>query len=202
MDFREMAQKYIENRNLKEFRMSEHYEDNKCYVFTVYHPTIEYVGDGPVVINKEDRRFFEYGSQYSVEKSMGDYRRKIMFEKIARQFLPEIDILKTYNMSVVKIIRKWPLIEKIAELGFQYVIPEIVGETIFRIPRAYNSELIRKRLKDLPCIFNNVSGIEICRILYLHSLTRTVELEIFEYAEVKRATNIKNSTEEDLQPVW
>lgn len=197
---KKLAEKYIQDLNIPEMKIKEIENTSDFYCFSYYHPTEIHIGQSLIFINKPDERFFIYSSAKDDPKT--DFLEKIKREKIARVTFPEFDIRKSYTIKVNRVLRKMNLIEKLLTLDFNYVVPEVVGSDIFRIPQSYNQKLFEKRLSKLPCEFNNINGEKVWHILSLNQEKKVVEFTITEFVDINKENRIERATEIDMETVW
>ena len=197
---KKLAEKYIEDLGISGAKLKEIEDTSDYYCFTYFHPTEIYVGQGPIFINKSDKRFFIYGSGNSDPKN--DFIKKIVSEKNARKVFAEFDIQKKYDLKINRILSKMNLIEKLLDINLTYIIPEIVGSDIFRIPKPYTQKILEERLSKLPTEFTNVPAIKVCEIISLNEKNKTVEFKITEHIDTIKVNRVEKATESDLQTNW
>ncbi len=94
-----------------------------------------------VIIDKRTGELFQPGSAYPLEDWIWGF--KLGFRKGRVDF------------TITKVNDHRRTVELIAELGMQYVVPELENGTIWKIPEMYNRKEIKKRISKLPCTFVN-----------------------------------------------
>jgi len=160
------------------------------------------VGQGPVLLSKVDQRLFVYGSAYSIATAMADLWLQLDREKSVRAQFHAFDFRHSYNLTVTRIDKKQQLMESLLRQGMTYILPEVVGEDIFRIPKPYTKLQLENRLKELPTTFHHKTGQWISRFYQENVTWQLCEMELAPYQKTERARNIQRATEEDLKPIW
>lgn len=202
MNYKEKAIKYIDSVGIQGMKLKELEDTKEFYAFTYYHPTEIYAGQGPIFINKLDGDIFTYGSGSGMEFAKQDFLNQIKLQNIIRNKFSDFYIQKTYVMTISRVFGKTVLVDLLLDLNLSYIIPEIVGEDIFRISKKYDRSLLEERLKELPCIFSNIVGPEIGAIMKRNKFNQLLEFQIVEYIETNKETRSERATKEDLKPIW
>jgi len=106
-----------------------------------------------------------------------------------------------YRVFIRKIHDKARLLELLESFKLLYAIPEIETNTIWRVPKQYTKELLRKRLSEPPPIVFGWYG---CAgtVDNLFQLLNHCEISIEEYHEQKKTNDPLNAKPEDLEPDW
>ena len=115
------------------------------------------VGQGYTIINKADNRFFNFGSGYSLDESLKVLDENLQTEAGIRKYKSQFILGTRYDLQINSIKKRQTLIEILQGHQVTYVIPEVVGDSIFRIAKAYDSKKLEKRLLELPVVFHGVS---------------------------------------------
>jgi hypothetical protein len=113
---------------------------------------------------------------------------------------PEFDPEKKYGIQITRINKRWVIVDKLLKFEVSYTVPEIVGDSIFRIPQKYNSKLLEKRLAELPATFCGIKD----RLSLIDELLAAdaCDFILVEHQEKSFAKYTARATEEDLIPVW
>lgn len=141
-------EKYGENgkRNYVLWHPGEIIEDDEIFYIPFLEEKVEnqevWVGAYKgVIIDKTTGEIFQPGSANLLEDWIWGF--KLGFRKGRVDF------------TITKVNDHQKTIELIAELGMQYVVPELENGTIWKIPEMYNRKEIKKRISKLPCTFVN-----------------------------------------------
>ena len=105
-----------------------------------------------------------------------------------------------YNLQINSIKKQQTLIEKLKGHKLTFVIPEVICDSIFRIPKTYDSKGIEKRLKDLPVVFYGVSNS--LRLIDDLLSSDCCDFDLPIHQNKNLAKYITRATEEDLKPIW
>lgn len=160
------------------------------------------VGQGYHFINKNNNRIFSYGSGFSFEEALADIKRSLIIEAGIRKHKSCFELQKRFDIQINQISKKQLLIDLLKKHAITYVIPEIVGDSIFRIPKKYNSKVLEERFQELPAIFKGI-GIDTCLYLTDELInTECCEFDLICHIDTKRAAYVNTATPEDLKPVW
>jgi hypothetical protein len=158
------------------------------------------VGHGYTIINKEDGRFFDFGSRHSLDQSLKILDENLRTEQRIRKHKFQFELGTKYDLQINVIRKHQVLVEKLKEQEVTYIIPEVVSDSIFRIAKRYDSKSLEKRLMDLPVVFHGIAD----------SLTLIDELltsdccdfDLLRHEERTLAKYIGKATDEDLRPIW
>lgn len=160
------------------------------------------VGNGYIFICKHDNRIFETGSRFTFEQSLKDLRNKLKIESAIKRQIPNFQMNLDFDLRILEIHQVELLVDVLDKHGLTYIIPEGVGDSIFRIPKRYNKALLQRRLKDLPVVFHgmNSSG---CLFLIDELLKCNVcRFELLKHQVNTFAKYLDRSTPEDMEPIW
>lgn len=164
------------------------------------NPSTRVAGQGYTILNKEDNRFFGFGSRHSLKEALKILEGNLLTEKRIRRHKPQFELTTRYDLQVNTIKKLQVLIDKLSAFEMRYVIPEVVGDSIFRIPRRYDKRLLKNKLMNLPVTFHDV--VDILRITDELLTSDCCEFELLQHQEKNLAKYADKATEEDLQPIW
>lgn len=99
------------------------------------------IGMAGSLVEKATGRIIHFASAYSTALSLEIYESGYLA-------YDDIDIL------ITKVLDEREAISLIMELGLQYVVPEVDGDIVWRIPKQYKHSQIKQFLRTLPCRFN------------------------------------------------
>jgi hypothetical protein len=158
------------------------------------------VGQGYTFIVKRDNRIVPFGSALSFEQARATLEKWLASEVRIKKHKPEFDPGKKYDIQITRITKRWMIIEKLLKFEVTYTIPEVVGGSIFRIPKKYTNKLLEERLVKLPVTFSGIKD----RLSLIDELLATdaCEFDLLEYQEVKFAKYVDKATEADLKSIW
>lgn len=158
------------------------------------------VGQGYTIINKEDNRFFDFGSRHSLEQSLKILDENLKVEDRIRKHKPQFGLGTKYDLQINSVKKRHTLIEKLKGHGLTYVIPEVVGDSIFRIAKTYDSKGIEKRLRDLPVVFHGISN----SLTLIDDLLSSdcCDFDLPKHQDKSLEKYVERATEEDLKPIW
>lgn len=206
----EIAKEYIKAEYGSEFGIIEDSIIETDDLFCFVAQTLKYlesgnifdmaIGGGYIFINKTDHRIFGYGSGMDFNTSIIDLRKSIKIEKKIRKYIPDFDQQKKYAISIVKVKNEEALIQILLQMDISYIIPEIVGTSIFRVSKPYKKKKIKERLINLPTTFNLVT-ISL-NILYEFVKKDSCEFHLIEFEFPNRAKYVSEATAIDLEPIW
>ncbi len=184
-------------------------ETDDFYCFT-YAPTeylnrsgslepIEIVG-GFNILNKADNRIFRYSGSFSYQNGMADLSERLKKETEIKRHLPIFSLNHSYCLTIISNYSA----EKVANVLIKYkatfIIPEIVGDSIFRIPTLYKKEQLMKRLSTMPATFNCLQVD--CDLLLELLAIRGCNFEIVLKQHKQAAKYTNQATTSDLEPIW
>jgi hypothetical protein len=158
------------------------------------------VGQGYTIINKKDNRIFDFGSRHSLDQALKVLDENLWIEDRIKKHKPEFELGTKYDLRINSIKKRQTLIEKLKASGLTYIIPEIVGDSIFRIAKTYDLKGIEKRLNELPVVFHGISD-ELTLIDDLLS-SDCGDFDLPKHQDKSLAKYVDRATEEDLQPIW
>jgi hypothetical protein len=209
-DYSAEARRHISERYGDQFSLLEKsiVDSDRFYCFTFqsseFIRTGDYssmsVGQGYTIIDKEDNRFFDFESIHSLDQSLKILDEKLTIENRIRKHKPQFDLRTKYDLQINSIKKRQPLIEKLKGYGLTYVIPEVVGDSIFRIAKTYDSKGIEKRLTDLPVVFHGISN-DLTLIDDLLS-SDYCDFDVPKHQDKSLAKYVEKATEDDLKPIW
>ncbi len=177
------------------------YVNTKEY-FRTNDPKHSVIGTGPLIIDKEDGYAILYGSAHSENSAIQDYRNIKMKWQIIKKDFPKFDIQTKYNITIDKIFNLEKLKEIILSFPFQYTIPEVEGDTIWRISKPYDESILKLRLNISPTTFMEISPERIIEFYQKVSYFKVCNFKIEEYKPTLKEWNIKRATDIDLEPKW
>jgi hypothetical protein len=160
------------------------------------------VGQGPTFIHKKDDRIFHYGSRFSFEEALNDLRKKLETETRIKTHTADFDLDTRYNLQINRIKKKQLLIDTLVAHKIEYIIPEIVGDSIFRISKTYKFRGLEIRLKELPAIFNATIGNTNVDLINDLIQQDSCEFELIKHIPMKYEVYTSRATPEDLKPIW
>ncbi|MCD9016034.1 YrhB family protein [Parachryseolinea silvisoli] len=158
------------------------------------------VGQGYTFIVKRDNRIIPFGSGLSFEQARATLEKWLAAEIRIKKYKREFDPAKRYDIQITRINKRWVIIDKLLKFEIAYTIPEIVGDSIFRIPKKYNSKILEERLTGLPVTFCDIKD----RLSLIDELlvADACEFDLVEHREKNFAKYTVKATEEDLKPIW
>lgn len=145
---------------------------------------------------------FEYGSRLSYDEATRNLRMKINIEAKVRMHIPNYNLQRQYGIIVYKIKKRQIFIETILKSGISFTIPEIVGDSIFRISQPYTKKKILIRLEKLPITFNQVNKHELLNVLLELIRNASCEFKLKEIEFPLLSNNAKGAKGIDLEPIW
>jgi len=122
--------------------------------------------------------------------------------KIVLEQYPNFDLVKVYNISILKIHRLESIIQLILKLKFTYTKPEVEYGEIWRMPKAYTKDILSKKFKMLPTEFSNIRAVDLLDFFVLNAKENLCEFELEEFVFKKKEHNVKRATKEDLETEW
>ena len=160
------------------------------------------IGFGPLVVDKENGFVILYGSSTSEKNAIERFRKLRADKMLIKQDFPEFDYQSLYNMKISKIHDTNKLVATMINLGFSYTIPEIEGDTIWRIPKRYNAKTLNDRFNALPSEFMEITAD--CLLSFNNKVKEVnlCEFEIESTVKTKHEWNAKRASEIDLLPKW
>ena len=160
------------------------------------------IGNGYIFIYKRDKRFFEIGSRFTFEQALRDLRDKLIREEHIKKHIPNFQFDLTFDLKIVKVHNQTLLLDVLAKYEIMYTIPEVVANSIFRIPKRYTKALLQTRLKELPVVFHGVSN-SVCLFLIGELLQYNVcQFELQEHQARSFAKYVERSSSEDMETIW
>lgn len=160
------------------------------------------VGQGYYFFYKKDKRIFVFGSSYSYEVALNKIRRMISNEIEIRQFLPQFNILEEYNLNILESRKKQLLVDALIKLKVTYVIPEVIGTTIYRVPKFYKKNLLFERLRNLPIIFHGIENNKLPQLIIELYKGDFCKFKLIPKSENNLAKYVDKAAEIDLTPIW
>lgn len=160
------------------------------------------VGQGYNFILKKDNRHFSYGSGFSFEEALDDLRKKIAMEARIKAFKADFELDSAYSIQIHQIRKKQLVVDVLLKHHLQYVIPEVVGDSIFRISRKYKATDILTRLNDLPVTFNLIPSNTLIYLIDELLKLNVCTFELIPYVHQQREVYSSRATPEDLAPIW
>ncbi len=163
-------------------------------------PTDMAVGQGPIVMSKIDNRMFEYGSHTSCKEAMNKTEEILRDEKVIQQTFNHYNVQEPYSLVITELIGIGKVTEIILAHRLSYVLPEKVGDSVFRISREYTQQFLQQRLSNRPCKFE-AAPVPIKLVSEL-LLSKRCKIQIPKFESKVWEYHANRVTEEDLQPVW
>lgn len=209
-DYLAEARRHINEKYGDQFSLLEKsiVDSDRFYCFTLqsseFIRTGDYstmaVGQGYTIIHKADNRFFDFGSRHSLEQSLKILDENLKVEDRIRKHKPQFELGTKYDLQINSIKKRQTLIEKLKGHGLTYVIPEVVGDSIFRIAKTYDTKSIEKRLKDLPVVLHGVSN----SLTLIDDLLSSdcCDFDLPKRQDKSLQKYVERATEEDLKPIW
>lgn len=207
----EIAQTYIEE-NYKDCDTQEEWIIDDDDIFVTHMASKKYIetrnhmdqfmGAGPIIIDKEDGYLIMYNSSYSTERAIKDYRAKKPRWKGIKVDFPFFDIQTKYNLKVETILHEEKLIDLLFRSLYGYIVAEVEGDTIWRVRHSYTKEMIKQRLETLPTIFTDLPPES---ILSFYEKTKAAEIVTYtleKYIDVRREWNVSRATKADYETKW
>ncbi len=173
MKHQDRARKYIRENLSADYVLSHYLEREEYIIFTYGHRRLVLDGDhsflefgpGPVIININDDRVFEFGSiDGDFEELESKYGKMIRAETRVRKFAPEFDIQGAYNLLIHSVSDIDTLAKTLHRLNFRRKSGEF-----------YFLRHLREMLANTPITFEGISGTTICDFHTLTSKARPCE---------------------------
>lgn len=210
MNYKQKAREYIDQVNPDCGIVEESIEDLVDFYGFIYQSkkfleTDDFsdmlVGNGYVFLSKTDQRIFCYGSREGVEKNLQHLRNKVSNETIIRDYFPNYDHQREFILQIVSSSNEH-LLADILQNKVYYIIPEIVGGSIYRIPSGYRKKLLYEKLQNLPHTFNNIEQEELDELLLKIIKLSDTKVQLIVKKEIKRANYESKAKTKDLEPIW
>ena len=160
------------------------------------------IGQGYHFIFKADNRLFSFGSGYSFSEALRHLQNQLDDEKTIRSIFYEFDIRNAYTLTINKLHKKQFVLDTLMQFYITYIIPEIVGKSIYRIPKSYTKKLLHERFSQLPVEFNGISKQDLPRLLTSLIRLECCQFDLGEKKEEKFASYTSKAKDKDLQPLW
>ncbi len=184
-------------------------ETDDFYCFT-YLPTeylnrdkfLEPIGiaGGFNILNKADSRIFRYSGGIPYENGMADLSERLKKETEIKRQLPIFSLNHSYCLTIVSNYSAEKVANVLIKYKAAYIIPEVVGDSIFRIPALYKKEQLMKRLSTLPVTFSCVQVD--CDVLLELIAVKGCNFEIALKTNKQMAKYTSGATTSDLEPIW
>lgn len=174
---------------------------SKKYIETRNHLD-HLVGAGPIIIDKEDGYLIMYGSAYSTERAVKDYRTKKPKWNLIRVDFPSFDIQTNYNIKIEKKLHEEKLIDLLFRSLYGYIVAEVEGDTIWRVRHSYTKEVIKERLATLPTIFTDLPPDSILNFYEKTKAEKIATYTLEEYIDVRKEWNVNRATKADYETKW
>lgn len=210
-NYLEAAQKYVQETAGSGFNIPgksiENYEDIFCFSYQSgsYLKTLNaedmQVGPGPHVLVKADGRIFPYSGSYSYAEAIQETRMKLYREKIIKSVHSGYQPDKEYTLIIEKIHHEDQLIFILRDYKASFIIPEIIGNSIYRTERTYKKSELKKRFELLPAEFNKLHG-DFSTALNNIIETYCCEFSLKEKDHYPYASYTGNAKEKDYETVW
>lgn len=205
------ARKYIQETAGPGFdippKSIEEYEDVFCFSYQpdlylkTLNPRDMQIGPGPVVLVKADGRIFPYSGSYSYAEAIEETRMKLYREKIIKNILPDYQYDKEYTLIIEKIHHEDQLISVLRKYKTGFIIPEVIGNSIYRTERIYKTNDLKKRFSRLPAEFNKLSG-DFSAVLAELIEGYCCEFSLKTKDRYPYASYTGNAGEKDYETVW
>lgn len=204
-----LAEKYIREKAGNEFAIVPNsvldLDDFFCFTYQTkkYLETNDFshmaVGHGIQFISKKDKRHFGYGSRHNFEEAYAKLKNKIKIEEFIIDYFPEFNVQKKYDLEIISgsnLEQLIPILSKYAS----YVIPEVSGESIYRINKKYTEKLAKEKLKQLPFRFKMIHQ----NYLLFESLIKTncCKFKIHEHETKQYIVYLNKARDIDFEAVW
>lgn len=160
------------------------------------------IGQGYIFLHKSDNRFFSFRSAQDFEDSLVELRYQILKEGEIQKSFPHFDIQKQYDIRVTEVVNKDVLIDVLIQNKTTYIVPDIVGNSIFRIAKIYEKKSLAERLSLLPTTFHGVNQMVLPSVVQYFIETNCCQFDLVESIKKECATYTDNATPEDLDPIW
>ncbi|UKN02728.1 hypothetical protein K6119_04265 [Paracrocinitomix mangrovi] len=160
------------------------------------------VGSGYNFIQKSNNRVFSYGSGHGFDEALDITRAKIRQEEYINDIIPEFDIQKHYNLRILKVHKNQMLLDVLLKYKLTYVVPDVVGNTIYRVLKTYKKNLLTEKLSNTPVTFHGINQNVLPEMIIAISTNSSCEFEIVEYADRNFVNYLDKATDEDLATIW
>ncbi|WP_153395135.1 hypothetical protein [Chryseobacterium vaccae] len=210
-NYLEAAQKYIQETAGNGFGIPDEsidiHEDVFCFCYQpdlylqTLNPVDMQIGPGPHVLVKADERIFPYSGSYSYAEAIQETRMKLYREKIIKSIHSGYQLDKEYILIIEKIHHEDQLVSVLREYKASFIIPEIIGNSIYRTARTYQKSELKKRFELLPAEFNKLLGD------FSAALTNIIETYCCEFSLKEKdhypyASYTGNAGEKDYETIW
>lgn len=160
------------------------------------------VGQGYTFIKKSDHRVFSFGSRYSFDLALSKLRNQVSKEAVIRKAIPHFDLLEKFSLKIISIYKKEKLIHLLLENKPTYVIPEVVGNSIFRVPKDYNKKSLSERLLNLPVELQGLNQERLPGLLLDLVKTNCCQFKLIEKKERNLEVHADKASDDDMEPIW
>ncbi|GAA5086739.1 hypothetical protein GCM10023210_08920 [Chryseobacterium ginsengisoli] len=207
-NYLEIARKYVYETIGEELESIEDYDDIFCFFYQSkkYLETLDFrdmlVGQGPQLIIKSDGRIIPFGSAYTSDTAIRETRKKILIEKTIRKVCPNYNYwYDNYVLIIDKVFNENKLISILKDHRATYIIPEVIGNSIYRVGKVYTKNDLIKRFQNPPASFSTFYG------LYSELLIKLTESYCCNFSikpkkNRKFASSVEYATEKDYETVW
>ncbi|WNJ17887.1 hypothetical protein [Pontibacter sp. G13] len=160
------------------------------------------IGMGYCLIYKADHRIFAFSSGYSLDAALQSLRPQISQEQQVRQHFPHFDIQQKFDLRITSMEQPQILLDSLMENRPQYVVPEVVGSSIFCISKSYKPKLLKKRLAHLPTTFHGLNQHQLPTLILNLKATACCQFELVLHEPRIIPTYSDQASAKDLEPVW
>lgn len=160
------------------------------------------IGQGYHFIHKKDQRIFPYGSRLSFEEAMNDLREKLAIEVRIKTHKVNFELDVRYNIQINQIRNKQLVIDLFIKHRLEYIIPEVVGDSIFRISKPYKKNELLLRLDNLPTTFSEIQGHDMSYLIDDLLKSACCDFDLILHIPVKYEVYTSRATPGDLNPIW
>lgn len=210
--FFKQAENYVSTKYGKEFRVVkasiQDLPDFFGFTFNT-HVILEseklnntVIGQGWHFLFKLDCRIFTTRTGLGFEGGLKKLRRRISQEKAVRNSIPNFDIQIRYDLRVSEVLKKQVLLQSLLKFGLTYTIPEIVGDSIFRIPTAYTENLLLEKLSITPFVFFGLNHDELPELIIELIQNTSCKFSLLKYESRTFAKYVSKASKIDLEPIW
>ncbi len=209
-DYRQRAIVYVHERFGQEYSLLEEsvVDSERFYAFTFQANEFIQTGDlsfmtaghGYTILNKEDGRWFSYGSRYSLTQAITLLTDQLSIEGRIRREKQNFNMQEEYALRIDRVKRRWKLVEILMKFEVCYVVPEITGDAIYRIEKKYDDVRLLHRLSAPPTVFHLINhSIDLIEALMN---AKCCDFDLLLHSKRNFAKYASRATPEDLEPVW
>lgn len=211
-DYLSIARQWVKEKVGEDFdvtaEMTKDYDDIFCFSYQSkeFLNTNDYhyfdTGIDPQLIIKIDSRFIPFGSGYTFEIAAQETRKKLLKEKSIKMVCPNYNYWEdNYVLIIHQVFDEAKLISILKSYRATYIVPEVIGNSIHRVGKAYTQNDLIERFNNLPATFHTLYGF-FSEVLLELIESFCCELNIVPKEKKKYASYIEHSIPTDYEIIW